>query len=226
LDNPVFIIVPCYNEAAIIRQTIKGLLDLHYTVVVVDDASTDNVQQELGGLRVFYLRHAINLGQGAALQTGIDFAVKRGAAYMVTFDADGQHDAKDIEGMIDILAAKRVDIILGSRFLRGGSTDSSGFRKGMQHAARYINYIFTGILLSDAHNGLRAMNCKAASSIRLRENRMAHASEFLMEVKRNRLRFEEYPVHIRYTAYSKKKGQSPVSGIRILVDLVLNKIFE
>ncbi len=224
--NPVFIVMPCYNEAAIIRQTVNSLLEFGYTVVVADDASSDNVQRELAGLPVFYLKHAVNLGQGAALQTGIDFALKRGANYIVTFDSDGQHDAKDIETMINMLINDEADIVFGSRFLPGGSSDSSGFRKLLLHLARYINYIFTGILLSDAHNGFRAMNRKAARFIRLKENRMTHASEFLLEVKQNRLRFSECPVHIRYTPYSKKKGQSLFNSVRIFFDLVLNKMFE
>jgi len=226
LNNPVFIIIPCYNEAAIIRQTVNSLLDLSYTVVVIDDASTDSTQQVLSGLSVFYIRHPINLGQGAALQTGIDFALKKGATYIVSFDADGQHDAKDIKEMVDILMDGKADIVFGSRFLPGASSDSSGFRKFLLHAGRYINYIFTGILLSDAHNGFRAMNRKAAGSILLKENRMTHASEFLLEVKRNQLKFAESPVHIRYTTYSKRKGQSLFNSIRIFFDLVLNKIFE
>lgn len=226
MNNPVFIIVPCYNEAVIIRQTINSLLDLGYTVVVIDDASTDNIQQELAGLSIFYIRHPVNLGQGAALQTGIDFVLKRDAAYIVSFDGDGQHDAKEIKGMVDILIDEKADIVFGSRFLTGASSDSSSLRKLLLYAGRYVNYLFTGILLSDAHNGFRAMNSKAAGAIRLKENRMTHASEFLLEVKRKGLRFAEYPVHIRYTNYSKKKGQSLFNSIRIFFDLVLNKIFE
>jgi len=93
-------------------------------------------------------------------------------------------------------------------------------------SACLLNYFFTGILLTDAHNGLRAFNRHAANSIRLKENRMAHATEFLLEIKRSWLAFAEYPVHIRYTPYSRKKGQSLLNSIRIFFELVLNKIFD
>lgn len=224
--NQIYIILPCYNEGFIIRQTVTSLLEFDYNVVVIDDASTDNTCKQLSGLPLYYLRHPVNLGQGAAIQTGIDFALKKGAVYIVTFDADNQHDAKDIAGMMGVLINGKTDIVFGSRFLPGGSSDSSEFRKFLLHIARYINYFFSGILLSDAHNGFRALNSRAAGLIRLKENRMTHASEFLLQVKRNALKFTEHPVHIKYTEYSKKKGQSLLNSIRIFFDLVLNKIYE
>lgn len=226
MPKSVFVIIPCYNEGAVIRRTCSVLLDHDYSVVLVDDASTQDILNAVAGLDLFYVRHGINLGQGASLQTGIDFALGKGASYLVTFDGDGQHDAKDIEGMITLLEKDKADIVFGSRFLPGANSNISGGRKLMLRAGRYINYFFTGLLLSDAHNGFRALNRKAATLIRLRENRMTHASEFLLEVKKHGLRYTEHPVHILYTEYSKKKGQSVFNSVRILFDLILKKIFE
>jgi len=218
--------MPCYNEAAVIKNTVDELLEYGYKVVIIDDASTDNSGNQVEGLPVHYIRHRINLGQGAALQTGIDVALKKEADYFVTFDADGQHDVKDIPGMLQSLEHKNHDIILGSRFITGATTNISFIRKLFLKTACLFNYLFTGILLTDAHNGLRVFNRHAAKLIRLKENRMAHATEFLLEIKRNRLSFSEYPVHIRYTVYSRKKGQSLLNSIRIFFELVLNKIFD
>src|SRR4030095_3616746 len=118
-------IVPCFNEARVVRQTITEILEKGYNVVVVDDCSKDGSKKQLRGLPIYYLRHRVNMGQGAALQTGIDFAKRKGAKYFVTFDADGQHDANDISGMIEFLEKEKADIVFGSRFLPGAQTNVS-----------------------------------------------------------------------------------------------------
>ncbi len=224
--STIFAVIPCYNEAGVIRQTVGEVMACGYRVIVVDDCSADETAKQVIGLPVFYIKHKINLGQGAALQTGIDAAMKKGADVIVTFDADGQHDVNDIAGMLKKLETEKLDIVFGSRFLPGSKTNIKNLRRLLLKLGRLMNYFFTGILLSDAHNGLRVMNRHAASVIRLRENRMAHATEFLKEVKRNGLRYAEFPVHIRYTGYSIKKGQSPLNSVRIFFDILLNKIFD
>jgi len=222
----IFIVIPCYNEAGIIRETIAAVIEKGYSIIVVDDHSTDNTKEQLKEIPVIYIRHRLNLGQGAALQTGIKVALKKGAEHLVTFDADGQHDVDDIDGMLHKLKEGQVDIVLGSRFLPGAGGNISTGRKLLLKTACYLNYLFTGIMLTDAHNGLRVMNRHAAESIHLKENRMAHATEILKEIKKHGLKFGEFPVHIHYSGYSKKKGQSLLNSIRIFFDLVLNKIFD
>ena len=113
--NEIFVIIPCFNEATVVRNTVSEILSLGYNVVVIDDCSKDNSRKQLKGLPLYYLRHRTNMGQGAALQTGIEFAKKKGAQYFVTFDADGQHDSKDIGGMIEVMLKKKTDIVFGSR---------------------------------------------------------------------------------------------------------------
>jgi polyprenyl-phospho-N-acetylgalactosaminyl synthase len=221
-----YIIIPAFNEATVIRETVEPLTQQGYRVIVVDDASHDNIQARLQGLPVIYARHEINLGQGAAIQTGIDIAREKKANLFVTFDADGQHDPADLKGMIDKLQSGGLDIVFGSRFLPGAATNMSGTRRLTLKIGRLVNYVFSGILLSDAHNGLRVFNGKAASAIDLKENRMAHASEFLLQVKKYGLQFGEYPSHIRYTPYSRKKGQSLLNSIKIFFEMILNKIFD
>jgi polyprenyl-phospho-N-acetylgalactosaminyl synthase len=222
----IFVIIPCYNEAGIIRETIAAVIEKGYSIIVVDDHSTDTTKEQLKGIPLIYIRHRLNLGQGAALQTGISVALKKGAEYLVTFDADGQHDVSDIDGMIQKIKEDQLDIVLGSRFLPGAGGNISAGRKLLLKAACYLNYLFTGVFLTDAHNGLRVMTRHAAGNIRMKENRMAHATEILKEIKKHGLKFREFPVHIHYTGYSKKKGQSLLNSVRIFFDLVLNKIFD
>lgn len=219
-------IIPCYNEAAVIRQTVESVCERGYSVVVVDDASVDGSLDKLADLPIIRIRHRVNLGQGAAIQTGIDAAKMREAVYFVTFDADGQHRVEDIGKMIGVIREKQADIVFGSRFLEGARTNISKDRSRLLNIARYVNYFFSGVLLSDAHNGLRCMNRRAADTIRLKENRMAHATEFLIQAAKEGLKIAECPVHIEYTDYSRKKGQGNKQSLQILIELILNKLFR
>lgn len=222
----VFVIVPAYNETETIQAVVDELLDKQYTLVLVDDGSSTDLCALLKNRNVFFLRHEINLGQGAALQTGIEFALYKNASYIATFDADGQHNANDLEKLFESLKVSGADIVLGSRFLERSNQSTPILRRATLQLARYINLLFTGLLLTDAHNGLRVMTGRAAKKIQLQENRMAHASEILLQIKKHRLKYIEYPVNISYTKYSKEKGQTAWSGFRIIFDLLLNKIFR
>ena len=223
----VFIVIPVYNEDKfILTKVIENLLPLAYTIVIIDDGSVTNVKNILPPLPVHILTHAVNLGQGAALQTGFAFAISHNADVIISFDADGQHFAGDIEHLLLPVFNNETDVVLGSRFLPGNKEKIPLIKKIILHLARFINFIFTGLLLSDAHNGLRVFNKKAIAAIHLTENRMAHASEILFEIKKNKLRYKELPVQIHYSNYATKKGQSAAAGIQVLFDLVLHKFFK
>ena len=221
----ILIIVPCYNEGEVLKTTVQELVDLHYEVVVVDDGSLVSPWEEmLRGMPIHFLRHTINLGQGAALQTGMDYAKSLHADAVVHFDADGQHSPEDIPTMVEML--QKVDIVLGSRFLCKEYLAKVPFMKRqLLRCARIVNRLFTGLKLTDVHNGLRALGPAALAAIDLTENRMAHATEIVSQIKQNRLSWCEVPSNIRYTTYSRQKGQRWYNSVNILIDLVLNKIF-
>ncbi len=222
----VFIIIPAFNESKVIRQTITPLINKGYEIVLIDDCSTDNMYASVMDLPIRYIRHSINLGQGAAIQTGIQYAYQQGAAYAVTFDADGQHDFNEIPKIMEPVMDGRVDITMGSRFMKGGMAESiPGIRKLVIKIAIVVNGLLTGLWLTDAHNGFRAMNRTALGKIKLTQNRMAHATEILSLIKKSKLRLEEVPVHIVYTDYSLNKGQGNLNSIHIVIDIILNKIF-
>jgi glycosyltransferase involved in cell wall biosynthesis len=207
-------------------QTLTQLAGAGYQVIVVDDGSDVLVKKTIGHLPVTILRHRVNLGQGAALQTAFNYAKKKNAQVVITFDADGQHQVSDIPALLAPILQQKADIVLGSRFLHEGSAPIGFSKKMVLQIARFVNFLLSGVLLSDAHNGLRALNRQALSKIELTENRMAHASEILFETKRHQLQYCEVPVHISYTEYSKQKGQSAWDSIKILFDLVLHKLFR
>lgn len=223
----IYLIVPAYNEGRVIESNLERILGLGYEIVVIDDGSSDDTWKTLRALPVHALRHPINLGQGAALQTGMTYAIGKGADYIVHFDADGQHQVQDIPILLAPLLEEESDFALGSRFLRKEDSEQVPVRRRLiLKAGRAINFILTGVRLTDAHNGFRAMTAEAAAQLHLNENRMAHASEILVQIRRSGLRYVERPTTIVYTEYSQEKGQSAWNGIRIVMDLVLRRIFR
>ncbi len=222
-DGGVWVVVPAYNEARVIAEVIAGLKPDAHRIVVVDDGSSDSTAEMAAECGAAVLRHPINLGQGAALQTGIEFALARGAELIVTFDADGQHRTADVARLIDALEAERADFALGSRFL-GSAVNIPPLRRMLLRAATLFTRLTTGLALTDAHNGLRAMTRRGALRIRLRQNRMAHASEILGQIAASGLKYVEVPVMIDYSSYSRAKGQRSGDLIVILLDLFARRL--
>ncbi len=222
----VFIIIPAYNEAKVIGSVLSDLNMAGWKhIVVVDDCSTDQTYDVASRHGVYLLRHTINRGQGASLKTGMDFALLHGADIIVTFDADGQHRVEDIPRIIRPILSGRADAALGSRFL--GKTSNIPFmKKIVLHIGILFTWVFSGVLLSDTHNGFRALSRRAAQRINIRQDRMEHASEIIDEIYKRRITFVEVPVTIRYTEYSIKHGQSPLNSVAIAFRLILQKLMH
>lgn len=219
----VWVVVAAYNEAAVIGAVVSDLIERGHRVVVVDDGSADATGAIAGAAGAVVLTHPVNLGQGAALQTGMQFALRRGADTIVTFDGDGQHRAGDVAILVAALVENDADFALGSRFLAAAPAMPFS-RRLLLRAATWFTRLTTGLQVTDTHNGLRAMTRRGASAITLRQNRMAHASEILHAIARSRLRYVEVPVMIEYSAYSLAKGQRLSDSLRILVDLSAHRL--
>ncbi len=221
----VWVVVPAYNEATSIGDVLTSLRLEGYSVVVVDDGSEDATAEIARSADAIVLQHCQNLGQGGALQTGIAFCLQRGAQYICTFDADGQHRADDIGRMWNYLIRHRLDIVLGSRFL-GNSPQIPASRRLLLKFAVLFTRVHSGFRLTDAHNGLRLMRAEAAAKLTLRQLGMAHASEIVKEIARQTLAYSEIPVTILYTDYSKAKGQSGLNSIRIVMELIIGRMIR
>jgi glycosyltransferase involved in cell wall biosynthesis len=221
----IIVMVRAYNEVQMIRQTIAELLRSGYEVAVVDDGSTDGTWNAIQELPVHCVRHPINLGPGAAFQTIIEYALLAGAEVLVNFDADGQHRVEDIEVLLAPILAGDADVALGSRFLRAGDASSIPLvRRAVLQGARLVNFLFTGMWLTDAHNGLRVLTREAAHCLDLRETGFAYATEMLGQIRRHQLRCVECPTHIRYTEYSLGKGQRLSNALNVFLDLVVGRM--
>ncbi|HEX8618179.1 MAG TPA: glycosyltransferase family 2 protein [Thermoanaerobaculia bacterium] len=219
MNDTTFIVIPAFNEESVIGAIVTELRAAWTHVVVIDDGSTDRTGEaaRAGGATV--LTHLINRGQGAALQTGISYALEQGAEYVVTFDSDGQHRGEDIPALLAPLQTGAADVALGSRFL--GATEQMPLRRRiLLQAAILFTRFASGVHFTDTHNGLRAFTRSAASRIELQMDRMAHASELLDQIVAARLRHVEVPVVVRYSDYSMGKGQRSSGAIRVLLDYV------
>ena len=223
-SSDVWVVVAALNEAGRIGATVSSLTACGWNVVVIDDGSTDATANEASRAGAVVLRHLINRGQGAALQTGIDFAMAQHARYVVTFDADGQHSCRDIPEMLNHLASGRADIVLGSRFL-GEAINMPVHRYWLLKAATLFTRLTTRLKLTDTHNGLRAMTASTARRLQICEDRMAHASEILHAIAQLRLRYVEHPVTIQYHASTLAKGQRSSEAFGVLKRLVISRLF-
>jgi glycosyltransferase involved in cell wall biosynthesis len=220
-----WIVMPAFNEEAVVGKTIETTIVYFPNIVVVDDCSSDRTGDLAYEAGAHVCRHSINLGQGAALQTGIDYALKQGAKYIVTFDADGQHRPIDAVAMVDLLVQHNLDVVLASRFL--GGTIGLGKRKRLLlKLATLYTRLTTGLAITDTHNGLRVFSRAAAKQMRIRQNRMAHASEILELIGKMKLRYTEAPCTIIYTDYTKAKGQRMAGAIDILSDLLVRRMYK
>ena len=218
LLRETWIVVPGYNEGEVIASTVRGILMTCPNVVMVDDGSIDDTAHLAQAAGASVVKHAVNLGQGAALMTGIRYALDQGASYIVTFDADGQHRPDDIRRLLDTAQRSGADVVLGSRFLEPTASIPPARVALLRLATLYTRWT-TGLPLTDAHNGLRLLTRRAAQRIRIRQNRMAHASEILDWLAQSNLTLIETPVQVDYTAYSIAKGQTALSSLGILWDL-------
>lgn len=219
------VVIPAYNEEKRVAAAITDALTQVDAVVVVDDCSTDRTGHVAHAAGAYVLRHVINRGQGAALQTATDFALRNlGADIVVHFDADGQMNASDIPHMIEPILRDEVDVVLGSRFL-GKEVENMPLARRLMHVgARAFTFFMSGMRLTDTHNGFRALSKDAARKLRISLDRFAHASEILDLIAARRLRMTERPVHIRYTAETLEKGQFRGGVWSVVKDVIKKRL--
>ena len=230
-ESRVAILMPCHNGTAALRATLESLRarDESITVFLVDDGSEPAIDaRDLPAptktFRVVLARHVVNLGQGAALATARQLALRDATHYAayVTMDADGQHRASDALALARAID-EGADVAFGNRFLGDSNVPSS--RRAILFLARWFERAITGLRLADAHNGLRAFGRAALERVQIRQNRMAHATEIKLLVSRAKIRIVEVPVSVRYTKESLARGQTNAGAALILRDLMLQYLF-
>jgi glycosyltransferase involved in cell wall biosynthesis len=247
--------MPAFNEEGRLARTLaelgSELLDDGSSVAcvfLVDDGSSPPIDEAAvrtaacaasgSHMRVVIARHAVNLGQGAALETARRLALEprwqpdEGPfEAFVTMDSDGQHQPSDVLALARAVS-EGADVALGDRFAGGSHVPTS--RRVLLAVARAFERATTGLHLSDVHNGLRAFGPRAIARMRIRQNRMAHATEISHSISRasaerasdDQLRVVEVPVAVRYTGESLAKGQRASGAVAIVVDLFHGFLFS
>lgn len=217
------VVIAAYNEGQVIGDVVAGVRRVFDRVVVVDDGSRDDTSARARSAGAEVVRHSLNLGQGAALRTGIRHALACGSpSHIVTFDADGQHRAEDAADMVARAEQTGVQVVLGSRFL--GDSNASSSRRALLRAATWFTRATSGVKVTDAHNGLRVFRCDVAAQLTFPLHGMSHASEILDRIGSEGWSFVEHPVTITYTDYSAKKGQKGYNALNIAYDLAVHRL--
>lgn len=217
-----WLIVPCYNEGPVIADVLRHALQTFPNIVAVNDGSADDSEAQIRAAGAHLVNHPVNLGQGAAIQTGVEYArTQPGAQFFVTFDADGQHQVKDVVRMVNRLRTEPVDIVVGTRFAETQQNTESQvpwIKRLVLKTVVFLSPRSRKLGLTDAHNGLRAFNSTVAWEMNIRMNGMSHASEIVAMMDEKNWRVSEEPVDILYTEYSMSKGQSLINGVNIIAD--------
>lgn len=215
-------IIPAYNEAKHIDEVINRVRPFVDEIVVVDDHSQDETAQLARQAGVTVLSHPINRGQGAALQTGNDYALLAGADIIIHFDADNQFQAEEIPELVKPIASGQAEAVLGSRFMGKESNLPALKRQVIMPLARLINRLFFNIKLTDPQSGFRVLNRQAAEKIRIKNDGMAHCSEILHQLFSKNIKVVEVPITVIYHEF----GQKFSGGIRIIKDMMIKKIIK
>lgn len=225
-------IIPAYNEWTVIKSTINTILNKGYkNILVVNDWSKDNTLRELKSFwdKIIVLSHYKNRGQWASLETWFEY-VRRfwEVDYVITFDADWQHDIEDVAVFENYFKKhKNIDILLWSRFIaKNNDLKVPLFRKIILKLWIIFTYFLSNIKLSDTHNGFRVIKTKVLNKIIITMDWMAHASEIIDIIANEDIVFKEVPVNIRYSEYSLAKWQKSSNAINIALKVIWNKFFK
>lgn len=222
--DDTYVIIPVYNEETVVAEVVSAAHKIFSKVICVDDGSIDNSADIILATDAKLVQHTINLGAGAATQTGIDYALQDpDAEYFITFDADGQHDIKDAVKMLEYLKKHDLDIVFGSRFA-GDVHNISRVKRIFLKAAAIFSKTTSGVNLTDPHIGLRVFNRKFAENLKITLPDFTHASEIVHRVKEGNYKYDEVPITVMYSDYSKSKGQPMMNSINITIDLLFHRI--
>ena len=215
----IYIVLPAYNEASRIRRVIRAISECGFDqIIVVNDGSSDNTPEVAENNGATVISHAVNLGPGAATQTGIDFALKQGAHYIVTIDADGQHRAEDINTLVQYILHHDVDVVIGSRFIQA-KNKIPFWRKQFNRVGNVLTYILSGLYVSDSQSGLKVMTRAFAQKLNLEHNGFEFCTEIIQKMKVHQIKYAEVPIRVRYSRDTLSKGQSFLNGLAMIYNL-------
>jgi glycosyltransferase involved in cell wall biosynthesis len=225
------IIMPAYNEGKVITEVLKKVLDesskqqyYDLDLALINDGSTDDTERQVSTLPVILISHLVNMGSGAATRTGLEFAKRNNYDFAVTIDADGQHSTKDLIKVINKLIKEKYDLVIGSRLM-----NSEGMPVIRVFGNKILNFatrVILGVSVTDSQSGLKAFSQEAIKKIEIRSDGFEFCSEIVWRAKQQNLKIAEIPIKAIYTDYSLKKGQNNINALRIVKNLIRQKVRE
>jgi len=228
--NKICIIIPAYNEAKVIKDVILSLKkvfrrsSIKYTIVVINDGSTDNTSSVAKSTGAIVINHLLNMGPGRATATGLYYAKKYGYSTAATIDGDGQHSPRDLIKGIKILQKEKIDLLIGNRLKK--ANDMSLNKRFGNLILSYFTYLVFGVKITDSQSGLRIYSKKAIDNLKWHSSGYEFCSEMLWRAKQENLMISDYPIKAIYTSYSKQKGQNNWNAINIIKSIIKHRLVE
>ncbi|MAG15647.1 hypothetical protein CMO88_01145 [Candidatus Woesearchaeota archaeon] len=213
-----FVIIPAFNEEKHIAKVVNEIKKYSKNIVVVDDGSKDKTYQEAKKTKVIVLRHPINLGKGAALKTGIEYAGKHGADTIIFIDSDGQHNPKDLPRLLNEL--KNIDVVFTYRNLK--SMNMPLIKKIGNFVLNTLLSILFNIRIKDTQCGFKAMTTDAYKKLGLISSDYNIESEIAAKTGKHKLKFKQLPIETVYN--DKYKGTTVFDGINIAMRMLWWKL--
>lgn len=205
------VLIPVYSEAPSLPQVVQAVKRFFSgPILIVDDGSTDSTPDILSQLPVKHVRHPENRGYGAALRTGLSWAMEHGFSWAITMDADGQHEPAYLPIFLERIR-EEVDIVSGSRYLRPDLAYGP-----VPEDRRWVNQIVTALLrgvtgynITDAFCGFRALRLAPIPELELTQDGYGFPVEFWIKAAHKGLRVEEVAVPLIYHDFDKGVGRYP-----------------
>lgn len=214
-----FIVIPAYNEEKNITKVINKTKEFIQNIIVVDDGSKDHTSEQAKSCGVIVLKHKINLGKGAALKTGCDYAIQQGAERIIAMDSDGQHDPKEIPEFLAALENR--DIVFGYRKRTQAMPFILKFGNGFINSTLQILY---HIKIKDSQSGYRAFTAPAYQKIRWEASDYYLETEMITKASKHRLRYTQIPIETIYA--DRYKGTTVLDGVKIILKIVTARLLK
>lgn len=223
--SKIYVVIPAFNEEKIIADVIDEIGSAgHGNIIVIDDGSSDDTFQKAKEKNVIALRHKLNRGKGASAKTGIEAAKLLGADIVVTMDGDGQHDPADIRALVEPILSEDFDVVMGTRLVNPKGMPRR--KIAANRMGNFFTWLIYGLWVTDSQSGFRAYSRNAICQINTHTDRYEYDSEVIYEIRKNRLKYKEVPVKVRYTDYSMGKFQKQgfVNGLKTVYKMIWNLI--
>jgi len=214
--------IPCFNEAPYIGSVVLQTKKFVDQVIVIDDGSTDNTAEIARAAGAVVIKYRQNYGKGVAVSSAFKEARLRKAQVLVLLDGDGQHNPAEIPEIIRPLLEKKVDVVVGSRFLETKKFVPK-YRTFGQNVLTWITNLGSRARLTDSQSGFRGFSRKAVEAMHLKEKGLSVESEMQLVMREKSLKILEVPIKVHY---DRKAKRNPLVHFLNVLNRIMRMIVE